>query len=99
MAIASFGPKLRARHALALLVATLVLAGCARVIESDIIGPNGYSYYNGGPLCHSTLGHYFLPKAMLSVTATASKSAGTQIATWSLETHDWAQGGASEAYD
>jgi hypothetical protein len=87
MQFVSLGPRLCARYVPALVAATLVLAGCARVIESDIIGPNGYGYYNGGPLCHSALGHYFLPKAMLSITATADKAAGTQTADWTMEPH------------
>ena len=82
MAAAS-GHKSCARF-VSLMAAALALVGCTTVIETGIIGPN---VYNGETPCHSALGHYFLPKAMLSVTATADPNAHTQTATWTQETH------------
>jgi hypothetical protein len=64
--------------------AALTFAGCSRVIETGAIDLKAS---NGEPKCVSALGHYFLPKALLSVVATADQGAGTQTATWAVETH------------
>ena len=64
----------RAAAAGCALALMLMFGGCSRVVETSglVPGPAGY-----GPTCHSSLGAYYLPRALLQIKATAGANSIT----------------------
>lgn len=78
--------RLLLRRLLALGSLLCVAPGCStQVLETQMVWPDSPS---GTPQCHSALGSYFLPKALVALEVTSDKSTQTQTVTnWGLEIH------------